>query len=313
MEFQDYYQTLGLKRNAAADEIKKAYRRMAKKFHPDVSKEPNAEEKFKQAKEAYEVLKDPEKRKAYDQFGKNWQQGQGFEPPPNWNYQSQQHSNEQFQQEDFSDFFSELFGRRGGGFHQQKQQPFRQRGQDQHSRIDISLEEAFNGTSRLLTMREPQLNQSTGQVTYKTKQLNVKIPAGVNHGQQIRLAKQGAPGIGGGDNGDLYLEIELLPHQHYQLHDKDLTLMLPVTPWEAALGATIKVPTLAGHIQLKIPAGSQSGKKLRIKGRGLPGKTPGDQYVVLSIYIPEPKDEKQKALYQQMSQQMPFNPRQELL
>lgn len=310
MQFQDYYKTLGLKRNASAEEIKKSYRLMAKKYHPDVSKEPNAEEKFKQAKEAYEVLKDPEKRKAYDQFGQNWQQGQGFQPPPDWNFrQSQQHGHAQ--PEDFSDFFSEMFG--GGRQRAHQRRNVRQRGEDQRSKITISLPEAFHGVTKTLNIREPQVDPRTGQIHYENKQLNVKIPAGTTQHQQIRLSGQGAPGMNGGPNGDLYLEIELQPHAHYLVEGRDLYLNLPITPWEAALGGTIEVPTLAGSVNLKIPAGSQSGQKLRLKGRGLPGKTPGDQYVILHIHVQEPKDAKQRALYEQMAQEMQFNPRAKII
>jgi len=316
MEFQDYYKTLGVSRNATVGDIKKAYRRLAKKYHPDVSKEPNAEEKFKQAKEAYEVLKDPEKRKAYDQFGQNWKQGQGFEPPPGWEFHQQHGGGQQqgFHEADFSDFFSELFGGTGrqGGFHRGGR-TVKQRGQDQRSKIAINIQEAYNGTSRLLNLREPTVNPQTGQISYQSKQLNVKIPAGVTQGQQIRLTGQGAPGIGGAPNGDLYLEIEIMPDKIYKLEGRDIYLNLPITPWEAALGSKVEVPTLGGNISLTIPAGSQTGKKLRLKGRGLPGKIPGDQYISLNIYIPEPKDNEQKALYEKMADEMAFNPRQELL
>lgn len=313
MEFQDYYQTLGVDRSATSDQIKKQYRRMARKYHPDVSKEANAEEKFKQVKEAYEVLKDAEKRKAYDQFGSQWKQGQGFEPP------SGSHTYQRGQQQhadagQYSDFFESIFG--GGGFHAGQRgrgRSFKQKGQDQHSKIAISLEEAYSGTTRSLGMREPAMNPQTGQVSYKTKSLNVKIPAGVTQGQHIRLAGQGSAGIGGGPNGDLYLEVELLPHPLYSVEGRDIHLKLPITPWEAALGATVETPTLGGKIKVTIPAGSQTGKKMRLKGRGLAGKTAGDQYLLLNIYTPEPNNDKQKELYQQMKEQMDFDPRKDLM
>ncbi len=311
MEYQDYYKTLGVSRDASDDEIKKKYRRLARKYHPDVSKEKDAEEKFKQVKEAYEVLKDKEKRKAYDQFGSNWKQGQGFEPPPGWQAQQGGTHYEEANPGDFSSFFEEMFGQqqRGHGYSQQ----FKKRGQDQHAKIAISLEEAYHGTERTLTLQEPQRDLRTGRINYSTRDLKIKIPAGVTQGQQIRLAGQGSPGQGGGPNGDLYLEVTLLPHPHYTTKGRDTFLNLPITPWEAALGGNIKVPTLGGAIQLKIPPGSQTGKKMRIKGRGLPGKTPGDQYILLNIYIPEPKNDQQKALYQQMAEEMPLDPRQELM
>jgi curved DNA-binding protein len=315
MEYQDYYKILGVERNANADEIKKSYRRLARKYHPDVSSEKNAEEKFKQVKEAYEVLKDPEKRKAYDQMGANWKQGQGFSPPPGWEYQSRSgrgQTHETFSQGDFSDFFESLFGGMGGA-RGQAHHEFKQRGQDQHAKVSISLEDAYRGATRELSLQEPQLDPRTGQVSYQTHTLRVKIPAGVTTGQQIRLQGQGTPGMGGGPKGDLYLEIQVMPHSLYTLEGKDVYLNLPITPWEAALGAKISVPTLGGTVELSIPAGSQTGQKLRLKGRGLPDKPAGDQYVLLKIYIPEPKNEQQKQLYRQMAEQMQFDPRKDLL
>lgn len=314
MEYQDYYKILGVTRNATPEEIKKSYRRLARKYHPDVSTEKNAEDKFKQVKEAYEVLKDPEKRKLYDQMGPNWKQGQGFTPPPGWERQ-QAHEGahyQTFEGGDFSDFFESLFGGMGGrgrGAHHTA----RQRGQDQHAKVNVSLEEAYHGAVRELTLQEPQLDPQTGQVTYKTRTLRVKIPAGVTANQQIRLQGQGTPGINGGPNGDLYLEVQIAPHAHYTLEGKDIYLNLPITPWEAALGGKVSVPTLGGVVELSIPAGSQTGQKLRLKGRGLPAHPAGDQYVLLKIYIPEPKNEQQKQLYRQMADQMHFDPRKELL
>lgn len=313
MEYHDYYKTLGVSRDAAAEEIKKSYRRLARKYHPDVSDEKDAEEKFKQVKEAYEVLKDPEKRKLYDQLGANWKQGQGFQPPPGWEYQPTGGgtSYQEFSQSEFSDFFESLFGgfARGGPTHSTK---FKQRGQDQHIKIIITLEEAFSGSTRILNLQEPKLDPRTRQVMYKARTLKVKIPAGVTQGQQIRLAGQGSVGMGDGPNGDLYLELELQTHPLYTVEGSDIYLNLPVTPWEAALGAKVEVPTLGGSVELRIPAGSQTGQKMRLKGRGLPAKTPGDQYVLLKIYIPEPKNNQQKQLYQKMANEMQFDPRQEL-
>jgi len=314
MEYQDYYKTLGISRNAAPEEIKKSYRRLARKYHPDVSDEKDAEEKFKQVKEAYEVLKDPEKRKAYDQVGSNWKQGQGFQPPPGWEYESAAANSDyqEFSQGDFSDFFESLFGGFARGTRQPHGSQFKQRGQDQHTKIIITLEEAFNGSTRVLNLQEPQLDPHTGQITYKTRALKVKIPSGVTEGQQIRLTGQGSPGIGGGNNGDLFLEIELQTHSLYSVEGKDIYLNLPITPWEAALGAKVEIPTLGGPVDLKIPPGSQTGQKMRLKGRGLPGKNSGDQYILLKIYIPEPTNDEQKKLYQQMAKEMEFDPRQKL-
>lgn len=311
MEYKDYYEILGVSRNASSDDIKKAYRKLARKYHPDVSKEENAEEKFKEVKEAYEVLKDKEKRQAYDQLGKDWQAGQGFQAPPGWEYQTRETPfSEGMGPGEFSDFFEALFGRGWQQAHRGRG-GFQQRGQDQHSKINITLEEAYHGCEKSIQLQQPKVDPNTGQVHLSTRHLKVKIPKGVSNGQQIRLANQGAPGIGSGPNGDLYLEIAILSHSLYTVQGKDIYLNLPITPWEAALGAKIKVPTLAGNVELTVPPGSQTGKTLRLKGRGL-GST-GNQYVILKIYIPEPKNESQKQLYRQMSEQMQFNPREDLM
>lgn len=314
MDYKDYYKILDVDKSATVDEIKKKYRRLARKYHPDVSKEENAEEKFKEVKEAYEVLKDPEKRKAYDQLGSGWQQGQGgFEPPPGWAFHQQGgHGNGRFHAAgDFSDFFENIFGGMGGA-HSRGHGQFKQRGEDKHSKISIDLDQAFHGAEMVLQLQDAMINPKTGQVERKNRNLKVRIPKGVTNGQQIRLTGQGSAGIGGGSNGDLYLEISLKPDKRYQVNGKNLTLNLPVAPWEAALGATIEVPTLAGKVNLKIPAYSQSGQKMRLKGRGLPAKSPGDLYVVLNIVIPEPKTDAQKALYSQMQKEMSFDPRAQL-
>lgn len=314
MEYKDYYQILGVSRDSAQDEIKKAYRKLARKYHPDVSKEANAEEKFKEVKEAYEVLKDKEKRQAYDQLGAQWKSGQGFQPPPGWEYETRGTPfSEGLDPSEFSDFFEALFGRAGWQQARGARRGFQQRGQDQHSKITITLEEAYHGCEKAIQLQQPQLNPKTGEVQLTTRQLKVKIPKGVSAGQQIRLANQGAPGIGGGPNGDLYLEIMIAPHPLYTVKQKDIYLNLPLTPWEAALGAKIQVPTLGGKVELTIRPGSQTGQTLRLKGRGLPGQPPGDQYIILKIYIPEPKSESQKQLYRQMAEEMTFNPREDLM
>lgn len=312
MEYQNYYTILGLPRDATVNEIKKSYRKLARRYHPDVSKDPNAEEKFKQVKEAYEVLKDPEKRKSYDTLDPGCKQGQGFTPPSEWAFHPSGTEGVQPEfQEDFSEFFSSLFGGRLRRSASWKRHEFKQRGQDQHSRVTISLEESFSGVTRLITLQESSAYQA-GQVTSKRRQLRVKIHAGVTENQQIRLRGQGAPGVGGGPHGDLYLEIHLAPHPLFTVEGKDIYLNLPVTPWEAALGSKVSIPTLRGPVDLTIPPGSQTGQKLRLKGRGLSGKTPGDQYVLIKIYTPEPKNDKQRELYRQMAEQIPFNPRKEL-
>lgn len=315
MEFKDYYKTLGVERTASQDEIKRAYRRLARRYHPDVSSEADAETRFKEVSEAYEVLKDPEKRAAYDQLGRDWQAGQDFRPPPDWDA-GFEFSGGGFTDADarhFSDFFESLFGAGGPfGRHGRYQRSYgAMRGEDHHARILISLEDAYHGASRRIQLQTPVVN-ANGQVTVKPRSLDIRIPKGITAGQQIRLAGQGAAGLGGGAAGDLYLEIEFEPHPLYQVEGRDLYLTLPVTPWEAALGSKVEVPTLAGRVALSLPAGSQSARKLRLKGKGLPGKPPGDQYVVLRIVNPPADSPKARELYQRMAEELPFNPRKQL-
>jgi len=310
MKFRDYYDIMGLKRDATQDDIKRAYRKLARKYHPDVSKEADAEQKFKEVGEAYEVLKDPEKRAAYDQFGSDWKAGQDFNPPPNWDA-GFEFSGGGFtggNASDYSDFFEQLFGGgfgRAGGAHRGG---FHARGEDHHAKVLIDLEDAFHGVTRSISLRVPAMD-TQGRVTTREHSLNVKIPKGIKQGQQIRLAGQGAPGMGQGGAGDLYLQVEFKPHAFYRVDGADLYLDLPVAPWEAALGAQVKVPTPAGKVDLKIPAGSASGKKLRLKGRGIPAKKAGDLYVVLQIVVPAADNEQARQLYRDMEQQLAFNPR----
>ncbi len=306
MEYKDYYKTLGVACTATDDELKRAYRKLARKYHPDVSKEPKAEEKFKEVQEAYEVLKDKEKRNAYDHLGANWKEGQEFRPPPGFDGFSGFHQGAGgMGGMDFSDFFASMFGggqtggdpfgrrqARGGGH------TAAARGRDEQARIAITLEEAFHGGSHTVSL------QGNDQRTLK-----INIPAGIQSGQKLRLTGQGAPGMGG-RNGDLYIEIDIRPHQTFTLQDKNIYLKLPITPWEAALGAKIKVPTLAGSVEMKIAPNSQSGQKLRLKGRGMPAKTgAGDQYIELQIMVPPAKSDADRELYEKMAQQMAFNPR----
>jgi len=321
MEFRDYYKILGVERSASADQIKIAYRRLARKYHPDVSKEPDAEARFKEMQEAYEVLRDPEKRAAYDQLGSEWKSGQSFHPPPDWG------SGFEFSgrpaggragrrqagatagagthpEEDFSDFFSSLFG--GGS-------PFagatgRGGGRDHHARIDITLEEAYRGTSRTLELRRPEVKPD-GSVELRSHTVRVTVPAGVTEGQLIRLAGQGESATGGGSAGDLYLEVHIHPHRSFTLENRDVTLTFPVAPWEAALGASVTVPTLGGPVEMRIPAGAQSGQKLRLRGRGLPGQAPGDQYVQLKVVLPPADSPEAKGIYEQMRAKLNFDPR----
>ena len=314
MEFKDYYEVMGVSRDATQDEIKRAYRKLARKYHPDVSKEADADARFKELGEANEVLKDPEKRAAYDQLGANWQQGQEFKPPPGWDagfeYSGGFDGGDSAQ---FSDFFESIFGQSGGRSHgaQRPGGAYQSRGEDHHARILIDLEDAFNGAERAITLQAPVVDEQ-GHVRTQARTLNVRIPAGIKAGQQIRLSGQGSPGFGGGPSGDLYLEVEFKPHRIYSVEDSDLYLELPLAPWEAALGARVRVPTPAGAVELNIPAGTAAGKKMRLKGRGLAGKTPGDLYAVVKIALPPATDEASKALYRQMEQDMAFNPRAEL-
>jgi len=316
MEFKDYYATMGVQRTASADEIKKAYRKLARKYHPDVSKEPNAEEKFKEVQEAYEVLKDPKKRASYDQLGSQWQAGQEFRPPPNWQSQYYEEGSpfEEGGFGGFSDFFENIFGGgragRHAGMHQRRQE-FNQRGSDQHAKINVSLEEAYHGASKEIHLQVPEMD-AQGRVHNKSRVLKINIPKGVVSGQQLRLAQQGLPGVGKGAPGDLYLEIDLLPHHLFTLQGRDVYVTLPVTPWEAALGAKVTVPTLGGPVDMKIAPNSQAGQKLRLKERGIPGRPHGDQYALLQIQTPPAHTDAQRALYEKMAQEMPFNPRERM-
>ncbi|GBE09046.1 curved DNA-binding protein [bacterium BMS3Bbin11] len=314
MEYKDYYKIMGVKRDATQDEIKRSYRKLARKYHPDVSKASNAEERFKEVGEAYEVLKDPEKRAAYDQLGSNWQQGQDFQPPPGWQdgFEFSGGGYTEANSAHFSDFFEDLFGRAGGaGFQQGRQYSFQMKGEDHHAKVGVSLEDAYHGATRAITLKMPEVDAS-GHLVTRERKLNIKIPKGVTQGQRIRLRGQGGPGSGDAPAGDLYLEIDLLPHSIYTVDGRDIYVDLPVSPWEAALGEKVSIPTLGGKVEMKIPAGSQSGSKLRLKGRGIPAKKKGDQFVVLKIVTPEAKTEKQKKLYRQMREEMNFNPRSRL-
>ena len=307
MKFTDYYQVLGVERDATVAEIKTAYRKLARKYHPDVSKEVGSEEKFKEASEAYEVLKDTEKRAAYDQLGSQWKSGQDFHPPPEWDAGFEFSEGFQAGGAGYSDFFESIFGHTHPGFRDSRT-GFDVRGQDHHARIFIDLEDAFIGATREISLRTPQVD-SEGRVTTHDRNLKVKIPKGVHEGQHIRLAGQGMPGVGHASGGDLYLEIAFHTHDLYDVEGRDVYLELPVAPWEAALGAKLNLPTPAGQVSLNIPEGSQSGRKMRLKGRGIPGDRAGDMYVILRIVLPKASNESDKALYRQMQTQMDFNPR----
>ena len=309
MKYKDYYERLGVSKTATDDEIKKQYRRLARKYHPDVSKEKDAEEQFKSVQEDYEVLKDPEKRKMYDKMGHN-PDGSAFNPPPDFDYnpyqQSQGQHHSHFDGADFGDFFENMFGARGAGYRQQRTRDTK--GEDTHVKLSISLEEAYHGDQRTIEFQEPN-TKANGQVSYETKKLTIKIPAGVIDGQKIRLKGQGNPGIGKGDHGDLYITIHITKHLSYSLDGKNVGYTLPLTPWEAALGAEVPCKTLGGTIKLKIAPNSESGQKLRLKGRGLPGNPAGDQVVTLKVVLPKADTDKAKALYEHMKEELNFNPR----
>ncbi len=319
MEYKDYYKIMGVAKDASQKEIKREYRKLARKYHPDVSKEKDSEARFKELGEAYEVLKDPEKRTAYDQLGTNWKAGQqGFQPPPDWDAGFEFHGDSftggASGATGFSDFFESLFGQAGGGFqfHSTAAGQHQMRGEDSHAKVFINLEDAYLGVSRGLTLRSTVMGDD-GRPQLKPRTLNVKIPKGVKAGQNIRLKGQGSPGFGGGSAGDLYLEIEFNLHSVYKVDGADVSLELPITSWEAALGGKIKVPTPSGMIDLKIPTAISSGKKMRLKGRGIPAKQPGDFYVTLMIVLPESLIDKEKALYQDLQKaNNHFNPREKL-
>lgn len=307
MEYKDYYKILGVARTATPDEIKAAYRKLARKYHPDVSKEASAEARFKEVAEAYEVLKDPQRRSMYDRLGSNWRAGQEFRPPPGWQRQSTGGSAESI----FSDFFESLFGglgRRGANGVPPQDRRSRVQGADRQTSVTISLEEAFRGTTREVAVQTPAVDP-TGGISAQPRTLRVKIPAGVQPGQQIRLAGQGGPGLGGAGRGDLFIAVEIAPHRLFRTEGRNVTLELPVAPWEAALGASVHVPTLGGAVEIAVPAGSQSGRKLRLKGRGLPGSPPGDQYVVLKIVTPPAENASVRELYEQLRRRSQFDPR----
>jgi curved DNA-binding protein len=317
MKFKDYYETLGVARDATEADIKSAYRKLARKYHPDVNKEKDAEERFKEVGEAYAVLKDTEKRAAYDQMGSNWKSGQDFTPPPNWN-EGFEFSDGGFgaggYEGDQSEFFESLFGRgkhrQGGrGAHPNQGQGMHFKGQDHHAKILIDLADAYNGAKRTIALHMPTLDPS-GHVTTQERKLDVSIPKGIKAGQNLRLSGQGGPGMGEGGAGDLYLEIDFHPNPIYRVDGKDVYLDLPLTPWEAALGTTVKVPTPAGTtLELTIPINTVAGRKMRLKGKGIPSKEPGDLYVVTMIATPPADTDTQKEAYQAFEKAFEFNPR----
>ncbi|CAI0906945.1 Curved DNA-binding protein [Serratia entomophila] len=317
MEFKDYYATMGVEPAADLKTIKTAYRRLARKYHPDVSTEEDAESKFKELAEAYEVLKDEERRAEYDQlrlhrndpnFGRQTRGDRGgYQQSASWHGEDGQ---------DFSDFFESMFGGHAAGGRRSSTHGSHGghgfRGQDLEMEVPVFLEETLHGQSREISYQLPVYDEMGRQVSEAGKTLNVKIPAGVVDGERIRLKGQGVAGVGGGQNGDLYLIIRIAPHPLFEVDGHNLHIVVPLAPWEAALGASIEVPTLTGKIALTIPAGSQSGRRLRAKGKGLVGKKEtGDLYAILKVVMPPKPDEKASALWRELAEQAAFNPRTE--
>ena len=313
MEFKDYYKVMGVARDATDAQIKQAYRKLARKYHPDVSKEKDAEARFKEVGEAYEVLKDTEKRAAYDQLGQRHQAGQDFRPPPDWG------SGFEFagggdRDSGYSDFFESLFGGSARGGAQNRRGAFHPgRGQDHHAKVLLDLDATLVGGTRQITLRVPEID-ADGRLVSKERVLNIQVPKGILAGQTIRLAGQGErlPGEGaasGSTAGDLFIEVDFMPNPLYKVDGRDLYLDLPVAPWEAALGATVKTPTPTAPVDLKIPPNSHAGTKLRLKGRGIPSRPPGDFYVIIQIALPPADDDRAKAAYRAFAAALPLNPR----
>lgn len=336
--FQDYYSTLGVERTASPDEITKAFRALARKYHPDLNKSPDAEDKFKQINEAYEVLRDADKRKRYDALGENWKAGQEFRPPPDFENIFQQFMGGQggrgepggrvfqFQRggtggTGFSDFFDMLFGATMHGVSEDEirdrhrrrfddeQSYFQRNGEDRHASITISLDDAYRGATRVFTFESFEPNEQGG-FDRQEKTASVKIPAGITDGKTLRLKGQGFVGLGGGRAGDLLIKVNLAPHPTYSLEGHNLVTKLPVTPWEAALGTKVRVPTMDGDVALKLPPGAQSGSRLRLRGKGFPKKDGrGDMVVEIRIVVPQQLTDRERELFTELQQVSSFNPR----
>ena len=313
VKYEDYYQVLGVGRDATSKEIQAAFRKLARKYHPDVNKEPGAEKKFKKINEAYEVLKDPEKRKRYDQLGANWQAGQDFTYPPGW-----EHVNINFDDGgqafhfsgsgDFSDFFELLFGRHGGGLNDfsagrrsSRRENWSRKGQDTESELTISLEDAYYGATKTVALQVLE-ERHDGSMVSTRKEIQVKIPQGIKDGSRIRLKGQGGPGLNGGPPGDLYFKINIAPHDKFSLEGKDLKTIVSVSPWTAILGGKVRVATMEGNVAINIPQGTQNGQRFRLKGKGLPqGAEKGDLYAVVNIKIPTDLSREEIKLVEQLA------------
>ena len=312
MQYKDYYQFLGVPKDATADALKKAFRKLARKYHPDVSKEVDAEARMREVNEAYAVLSDPEKRVAYDQLGRGQAPGQDFRPPPDWDagfeFSGQPYGTHETA--DFSDFFAELFGRMGGSQQGRDNSSRGGRGEDHHAKVLLDIEDAFTGATRQISLRVPKMD-AQGRVALDTRTLNVKIPKGVHAGQIIRLTGQGSPGMNGAAAGDLLLEVQFRPHPRLRAEGRDIYLSLPVAPWEAALGAVVSVELPGGPLQTRLPEGVQRNRSLRVRGKGLPGHPPGDLILELQIVLPPANTPEARAVYENMAKSLAFEPRQQ--
>jgi len=313
MQYKDYYQILGVPKDVPADALKKAFRKLARKYHPDVSKEADAEARMREVNEAYAVLSDPEKRVAYDQLGRGHAPGQDFRPPPDWDagfeFSGQPYG--AHETADFSDFFAELFGRMGGHAQPGRGHTGRGgRGEDHHAKVLLNIEDAFTGATRQISLRVPKAD-AQGRVVLDTRTLNVKIPQGVHAGQIIRLTGQGSPGMNGAAAGDLLLEVQFSAHPRLRAEGRDIYLSLPVAPWEAALGAVVNVELPGGPLQTRLPEGVQRNRSLRVRGKGLPGNPPGDLILELQIVLPPANTPEARAVYENMAKSLAFDPRHE--
>lgn len=303
MKYKDYYAVMGVARTATEAEIKTAHRKLARKFHPDLNKEADAEARFKEVGEAYQVLKDPEKRAAFDALGTGLKDGDEIRPRPDVGDGFEFRGSDS---QDAEDFFNDLFGSRAR--HATRPRAPEWPGEDHHARVAISLEDTYNGAQRTFTLQMPLIDED-GHVSYETRTLDVSIPKGILDGQRLRLAGQGGAGMGQAPRGDLYLEIALEEHRRYRVEGRDVTIELPLAPWEAALGAEVVVPTPSGEVTVNVPAGSAAGRRLRLRGRGIPGKQPGDFYVMLAIVLPPADTDAKKAAYKAMHEALDFDPR----
>ncbi len=319
MDFKDYYSTLGVAKDATADDVRKAFRKLARKYHPDVSKEPDAEARMKEVNEAYAVLSDPEKRAAYDQLGQGYRPGQDFRPPPDWDagFEFSGDGAPGAEAADFSDFFAELFGRMGAGGARARGGPFQgeglhAQGQDHHAKILVDLEDVYRGASRQVSLRAPKVD-ANGRLVMETRTLNVQIPKGLREGQLMRLAGQGGPGLGEGKAGDLLLEVHFKPHPRFRPQGSDLAMTLPVAPWEAALGAVIALQLPDGSkLNVRLPAGAQSGRQLRVRGKGIPSSPPGDLLLEVKAVLPPADTPRARELYETMARELAFDPRDDM-